>query len=106
MTSGGLGGEEFKQESSWRYPLAIFIATLILCAVFLYYYVGPSMDEIGGNVPNPAISEENVSLQVGDFAATNHVANHRRIDQDFHGGTTLALLGHDQALGDDAAKVQ
>ncbi|MGD9800504.1 MAG: hypothetical protein AB7F91_05890 [Parvularculaceae bacterium] len=62
----GIGGEEVRQESSWRYPLGIFLATLILCAIFLYYYVGPSVDELGGNVPSPAISEEPVSLSVGD----------------------------------------
>jgi hypothetical protein len=68
MSNYGIGGEEVKQESSWRYPLGIFLATLILCAIFLYYYVGPSVDEIGGNVPSPAISEEAVSITVGDLA--------------------------------------
>ncbi len=67
MTTGGLGGEEVREESSWRYPLSIFVATLILCAVFLYYYVGPSIDELGGNEPSPAISEERIRLTVGDL---------------------------------------
>lgn len=65
MSNNGIGGEEVKQESSWRYPLGIFLATLILCAIFLYYYVGPSVDELGGNVPSPAISEEPVEIDVG-----------------------------------------
>ncbi|MEE2691033.1 MAG: hypothetical protein VX640_05765 [Pseudomonadota bacterium] len=66
MSNGyGFGGEEIKQESSWRYPLGIFIATLVLCAIFLYYYVGPSVDEFSGNVPSPAISEEPVKFTVG-----------------------------------------
>lgn len=65
MSNYGFGGDEVKQESSWRYPLGIFLATLVLCAVFLYYYVGPSVDEIGGNVPSPAISEERIGLEVG-----------------------------------------
>jgi len=66
MSNGyGFGGEEIKEESSWRYPLGIFIATLVLCAVFLYYYVGPSVDEFSGNTPNPAISEEPVTVTVG-----------------------------------------
>ncbi|MEL6372252.1 MAG: hypothetical protein AAFR03_16215 [Pseudomonadota bacterium] len=64
MTSGGFGGEEIRQESSWRYPLAIFVVILVLSAVFLYYYVGPSVDELGGNVPSPAVSEESVELTV------------------------------------------
>lgn len=58
------GGEEVREESSWRYPLGIFIATLALCAIFLYYYVGPSVDEISGNTPSPAISEEPVTFAV------------------------------------------
>ena len=66
MTTGGFGGEEIKRESSWRYSLSIFFVTLFLCAVFLYYYFGPSVDEIGGNVPSPAISEEQISLAVAD----------------------------------------
>ncbi len=64
MTTGGFGGEEIKEESSWRYPLAIFLATLFLCAIFLYYYVGPSVNELGGNTPSPAISEEPVALSI------------------------------------------
>jgi len=65
MSNGyGFGGDEVRQESSWRYPLGIFIATLVLCAIFLYYYVGPSVDEFSGNVPSPAISEEPVTFTV------------------------------------------
>ncbi|MEL7491967.1 MAG: hypothetical protein AAGJ73_14720 [Pseudomonadota bacterium] len=67
MSNGyGFGGDEVREESSWRYPLGIFIATLVLCAIFLYYYVGPSVDEFSGNVPSPAISEEPVSFTVSE----------------------------------------
>ena len=67
MSNGyGFGGEEIKEESSWRYPLGIFLATLVLCAIFLYYYVGPSVDEFSGNTPSPSISEEPVSFSVGE----------------------------------------
>ncbi|HNR77849.1 MAG TPA: hypothetical protein PKM48_12015 [Parvularculaceae bacterium] len=81
----GIGGEEVRQESSWRYPLGIFLATLILCAIFLYYYVGPSVDELGGNVPSPAISEEQVALTVADlnFAIP---ANYTVFPRDRRGG--------------------
>ena len=81
----GIGGEEVRQESSWRYPLGIFLATLILCAIFLYYYVGPSVDELGGNVPSPAISEEPVALSVGEmkFAIP---ANYTVFPRDRRGG--------------------
>lgn len=66
MGSGyGFGGEEIKQESSWRYPIGIFLATLILSAVFLYYYVGPSYEEFKGDLPSPAITEEPVLIDIG-----------------------------------------
>lgn len=64
--SYGFGGEEIKEESSWRYALGIFVATLILSAVFLYYYVGPSVDEFSGNKPSPAITEEPISISIAE----------------------------------------
>ncbi|MHA7872524.1 MAG: hypothetical protein ACX939_09265 [Hyphococcus sp.] len=63
--SYGFGGDEVKEESSWRYPLGIFMATLVLCAIFLYYYVGPSVEEIRGDVPSPAITEEPIPISIG-----------------------------------------
>ena len=66
MSSGyGFGGDEIKEESSWRYPLGIFLATLVLCAIFLYYYVGPSVDDFSGNTPTPAITEEPIAIEIG-----------------------------------------
>jgi hypothetical protein len=64
--SYGFGGEEIREESSWRYPLAIFFATLILCAIFLYHYVGPGVDEIQGATPKPTISEEKIRMTIGE----------------------------------------
>lgn len=63
--SGFGGGEQIKRESSWRYPLGIFMATLVLCAIFLYYYVGPSVEDFSGNTPSPAITEEAVRVEIG-----------------------------------------
>jgi len=69
MSNGyGFGGEQIKQESSWRYPLGIFAATLVLCAIFLYYYVGPSVEEFKGDLPSPAMTEEPVEIKIA-----NHV---------------------------------
>ena len=66
MSNGyGFGGEDIKQESSWRYPLGIFMATLVLCAIFLYYYVGPSVEDFSGNTPSPAITHEPVRVEIG-----------------------------------------
>ncbi|MGV6800700.1 MAG: hypothetical protein ACWA5L_02115 [bacterium] len=64
--SYGFGNEEIKEESSWRYPLAIFTTTLILCAIFLYHYVGPGVEEIQGTKPKPTISEEKFDIAIGD----------------------------------------
>jgi len=61
---GGFSSEEIREESSWRYPLGIFLATLALCAVFLYIYVGPSVDDFSGNAPNPSLNEEPVEFTV------------------------------------------
>jgi len=61
---GGFGGEEVKRESSWRYALAIFAATLVLSAFFLYHYVGPSVDELSGSSPKPTISDERATIVV------------------------------------------
>lgn len=59
------GGEEIKEESSWRYPFGIFLATLGLSAVFLYYYLGPRLEDIAGDAPKPTISDEMVTLRIG-----------------------------------------
>lgn len=65
MSNGyGFSNDEIKEESSWRYPLGIFMATLVLCAIFLYYYVGPSVEEFSGNIPSPAITEEPVNVTI------------------------------------------
>ncbi len=76
MSNGyGYGGEEIREESGWRYPLTIFFATLALCAVFLYHYVGPGVDDLQGSAPKPTISEERVRITVGDslfFVPANH----------------------------------
>lgn len=68
--SYGFGGDEIKEESSWRYPLGIFLATLILCAIFLYHYVGPSVDEIQGTRAKPTISEERYDIRIADRTFT------------------------------------
>ncbi len=89
--SYGFGGEEIREESSWRYPLGIFVATLLLCAVFLYHYVGPSVDDLQGSTPNPTISEERVRITVGDrifFVPANHTIypkdRREKVTEDLH----------------------
>ncbi len=60
----GFGGDEVHEESSWRYTIGIFLATLILCAIFLFLYIAPSYDDLSGNVPSPTVSEEKVRLSI------------------------------------------
>lgn len=62
----GFGGDQVKEESSWRYPIGIFLATLVLCAIFLYYYVGPSYEEFKGDLPSPAITEEAIDVIIAE----------------------------------------
>ena len=83
--SYGFGGEEIREESSWRYPFGIFIATLVLCAIFLYYYVGPSVDDLSGNVPSPAISEEPIRFSVNE-ATFSVPTNYTVFPRDRRGG--------------------
>ncbi len=64
----GIGGDEVREESGWRYPLLIFIATLILSAFVLAYYFGPSADELAGDVPRPSVSENAVTINVGNLS--------------------------------------
>ena len=88
--SHGFGGDEIREESSWRYPLAIFVATLLLCAIFLYHYVGPGVDDLQGETPKPTISEERITLTVGD-ASFSVPANHTIYPKDRRAGERKSL---------------
>jgi hypothetical protein len=61
-------GEVIKEESSWRYPLTIFLITLLLSALFLYVYVGPGVDDLQGATPKPTVSDERTIITVGDLS--------------------------------------
>ncbi len=71
----GFSGEEVRRESSWRYALGVFAATLVLSAFFLYHYVGPSVDDLSGSAPKPTISDDRSSIAVGE-ALFSIPANH------------------------------
>ncbi|MEM1379494.1 MAG: hypothetical protein AAGH41_02600 [Pseudomonadota bacterium] len=66
--SYSIGGEEVREESGWRYPLIIFVATLLLSAFVLVYYFGPSPEEIAGDVPRPSLAEDSVVITVGGLS--------------------------------------
>ena len=59
-------GEVMREESSWRYPLTILVITLLLSALFLYFYVGPDARDLAGENPKPTVSEERSQAVVGD----------------------------------------
>lgn len=59
-------GDEIREESSWRYPLTILVITLLLSALFLYFYVGPSARDLAGENPKPTVSEERSQAVIGD----------------------------------------
>jgi hypothetical protein len=77
----GFGGEDIKEESGWRYPMAIFTITILLSGIFLYTYVGPSGDELLGNTPKPTISDEPVSAVIAGERFTVS-ANHTVFPRD------------------------
>ncbi len=58
-------GGEAKEDSSLTLPLTIIGVTLLLSAGFLYYYFGPSIDELTGNALDPTASQELVDVSIG-----------------------------------------
>ncbi len=58
-------GGEAKEDSSLTLPLTIIGVTLLLSAGFLYYYFGPSIDELTGNALDPTASQEIVAVTIG-----------------------------------------
>jgi hypothetical protein len=62
--------EDVKTESSWAGPARILFITLILAVGFVYYYFGPSVDELQGNSPKASISKEPVTVSVADETFT------------------------------------
>jgi len=75
-----------KEDSSLTLPLTIIGVTLLVSAGFLYYYFGPSYNELTGNVADPSASKSPVSVSVEghDFRIP---ANHMRYPKDRRGGT-------------------
>ncbi len=54
-----------RRESSWATPLRILTITLVLSAGFLYYYFGPTVDDLQGNIPQASVSDYPISLSIG-----------------------------------------
>jgi hypothetical protein len=86
-----LGGDEVREESGWRYPLLIFVATLLLSGFVLVYYFGPTPEELSGDVPRPSLGEEEVALTVGDIQLSVP-ANHTKFPRDRRDGERDSLV--------------
>lgn len=54
-----------KMESSWGTPLRVLVITLVFAIGFLYYYFGPSLNELQGNRPEASASELPITLSIG-----------------------------------------
>lgn len=54
-----------KRESSWATILRIAIIVLVLSSGFLFYYIGPSVDDLQGNIPQASSNTALIPLVVG-----------------------------------------
>ena len=78
--------ENAQEQSSWSTIVRILVIVLVLSGGFLYYYVGPSYDDIQGNTPEFSFSTVPVDLTVGglDFTIPE---NYTQFPRDRRGGT-------------------
>ena len=85
--------EEAKRESSWAAPVRIMVIILILSAGFLYYYFGPTVDEIQGNRPQSSPNENLIHLIVG---ATDFIVpeNYTVLPRSRRGGKQMNVKLH------------
>lgn len=81
----GDDGLEAKEDSSLTLPLTIIGVTLLLSLGFLYYYFGPSISELAGDVADPSESSAPVTLTVGG-AEFRIPTNYTRFPKDRRGG--------------------
>lgn len=88
--SYSIGGEEVREESGWRYPLIIFVATLLLSAFVLIYYFGPTKEELTGDVPRPSVAEDSALITVGGLSF-DVPAKHTMFPKDRRARTTDSL---------------
>lgn len=56
-----------KRESSWATILRIAIIVMVLSSGFLFYYIGPSVDDLQGNIPQASASSTVIPLVVGNI---------------------------------------
>jgi hypothetical protein len=54
-----------KRESTWGTPIRILLITLVFASGFLYYYFGPSLNELQGNRPEASAVATPIDLVIG-----------------------------------------
>lgn len=55
-----------KRESTWATPIRILLIVVVFATGFLYYYFGPSLNELQGNRPEASANTTLVALVIGD----------------------------------------
>ncbi len=55
-----------REYSGWLIPLAVFVLTAVLAALFLIYYLAPSPPQFARTQPAPTDSSELVTLTIGN----------------------------------------
>lgn len=64
MSNANFREDDVKTESSWTGPLRILVIVLVLSAAFLYYYFGPTVEDIQGNNPRASASDHPIDITV------------------------------------------
>lgn len=74
------------RDSSWGAPIRILLIVLVFATGFLYYYFGPSLNELQGNRPEASANTTLLSIQIGgaDFVIPE---NYTQFPRARRGGT-------------------
>ena len=59
--------EQIHQHSGWLIPLSVFLVTLALSALFLLYYLAPTLPPLFAEQASPTSSTEPVALRIGNL---------------------------------------
>ncbi len=66
MTDTQQDDQELKEDSPWTYPMVIIGVLLLLSGLVLYYYFGPSLEDIRGDTPEASARSTPILVQIGD----------------------------------------
>lgn len=60
------GQDDVVERPPWLLPLLVAAGVVVFAAIFLWYYVGPTTEEILGRAPQATDSAERVHVSIGD----------------------------------------